>query len=119
MFIRGQTSEGWPVENQQYKIFFTGIGRDTYNQCIDYILCHFKDPFAAERLNIDIRKILDFLEFSPNACPVCENPRLRKRKIRKVHLKRHSYKLYYRVVGNKVYIDALIHDRQDIEKLFK
>lgn len=100
--------------SRRYKIFFTGKGRNTYNHCVDYVLYHFEDAFAAERLNIDIQKALNFLELSPEARPICENSKLHERGIRKIHLRRYAYKLYYHVVGDEVYIDALIHDRQDV-----
>ena len=118
-FIRGQTFEGKFALGMLYKILFTRQGRDTYDDCIDYILYRFKDPFAADGLNASIEKALSFLEISPASLPLCENPRLHKRDIRKIHLRKYKYKIFYHIDDDMVIIDALIHDSQDFENAIK
>lgn len=115
-FIRGQTFGRKSAPSMPYKIFFTKSGRNTYNNCIDYILKKFKDPFTANSLNTDIEAIIAFLETNPYSCPLCDNPKLSNRNIRKIHLRKHKYKIFYHILDNKVIIDAVTHDSQDFEK---
>ena len=116
-FIRGQTFEERSAPNMAHEIVFTRRGRKTYNNCVNYILERFKDPFAATNLNREIERALGFLESSPASCPLCDNPKLNKRGIRKIHLRKYKYKIFYHIVGKTVIIDALIHDSQDFENV--
>ena len=118
-FIRGQTFGKKSALSMPYKILFTKNGRDTYNNCINYILFKFKDPFAAGNLNNDIETILSLLETNPTSYPICENPKLNRRNIRKIHLRKHKYKIFYHISNSNVIIDALIHDSQDFENNIK
>ena len=120
MSIRGKTSESPPAKDMKYKVFFTRFGQGTYYDCIGYIRYHFKDEFAARNLENDVQHSIDILETSPKSYPVCENDSLNRRRIRKIHLSKHKYKIFYRIVSkNEVHIDAILHDRQDFENILK
>ena len=107
------------MRNMDYRIVATKKWLDTYHQCIDYILCEFGDVDVARKLEADVEYVLDMLASMPESFPVCESSRLRKRAVRKVHLRRLDYKVFYRIVEEDgvVVLLSLIHDKQDFENI--
>ena len=101
-----------------YKIIFTENGRRTYVECLDYLFSELKNAQAALSFLKDFEDQLEILKSNAHWYPVCENKHLRSRKIRKIHLRKHRYKILYRIENEiEVHIDAVYHDLQDYENI--
>lgn len=102
-----------------FKIILTKDGEKSIRNCVGYILYNFKDKFAAKNLYDDILITIESLKNNAKAHPICEDADLISRGLRKIHLRKHAYKIFYRVEGNEVLIDILLHDKQDYENILK
>lgn len=103
-----------------YDVILTVGGQEDYDRCIEYILYRFENPVAAGRLREDIEQTLDRLETMAEAFPICESEKLKHRNLRKVHLSHYDYKVFYHIENDsEVYVDAIIHDKQDFETILQ
>lgn len=94
-------------------------GRKDYAQCIEYLLYFLKNTQAANHFINQIEQTIKLLQTNPESFPFCDNPRLAKRKIRKIHLQKMNYKIFYQIVNRNVRIVAIIHDLQDYNNAIK
>ncbi|MBQ9180737.1 hypothetical protein IJ135_01420 [Candidatus Saccharibacteria bacterium] len=102
--------------DSRYKIIYTSKWYQTYDNCIDYILYVLCNVFAAKNLIEDIEKIIDKLQTDAASHAICDDSILHKYGIRRVHLAKHSYKIYYYTTNDEeVHVYALVHDLQDFE----
>ena len=107
------------ARNMAYKIAFTETGRKTYDECIEYILFELGHPQAARKLLEDIDMVLESLQMAAASFALCDDEDLRSHGLRKVHLRRHSYKIFYRVDGDNVYIEYVLHDKRDYKNIIR
>lgn len=103
-----------------FRVVLTEYAWKTLENDVDYILYNFKDAFAADNLYSDIEGTLNLLKNNPEAFNFCNNEDFQKKGIRKVHLKKHRYKIFYHIVDHReVQIDAILHDSQDFENILR
>lgn len=103
-----------------FSIHFTERGLETRDNNIDYILYKFRDVFAAERLHRDIASTLKILERGADTYNFCKDKKLQKAGIRKIHLRKYNYKIFYHILNNsEVWVDAILHDSRDFESILK
>ena len=107
------------VQNTAFKIILTERFKESRDKCIDYILSTFMNRFAAKSLYVDIERAINILSESALSYSICDNKKLAQRNVRKIHLKKHKYKIFYRVEEHTVYVDVILHDKQDFENILK
>ena len=107
------------MRDTKYKLVFTTGWNQTYYSCLDYVLKELNNRQAAESLLIDIESTLKVIADAAESFLLCENEVLRSRGLYKKHLLKHSYKIFYTVDGDKVYVQMILHDKQDFENLLK
>ena len=73
---------------------------------------------AALRLTEEFTKKAKTLETMPERCPWLYDQHVPEHKYRKLIFEKH-YMLLYQIIGNEVYIDAMIDCRQDYSWLFR
>ena len=100
---------------EEYNVVLTRIAKRQIIGCYLYIVYEFKDPLAADSFLEDVNNTIDLLKFMPTGLPLCEDDNLKKEGYRIIHLKRHRYKLLYRIKKNRVVIDAIYHNLQKIK----
>ena len=103
-----------------YKVEFTEYGANTRDDATEYLLYKVGgtgNPQAAKKFMDELDDTLDRLEAMAESFAYCENPKLYVNKIRKLHFRHMAYKVFYRVEGNIVFIDAILSDRRDYENL--
>ena len=100
-----------------FKVILTEGGQRSRDHAVDYILNELENPFAAKRFYSDVMGEVMSLETMAMSYAVCEEESLAKRQIRKVHLKKYKYKIFYHIENeNEVHIDMILHDKQDVTK---
>lgn len=89
---------------------------EVYEYLFDYVGI-FGNPNAAIKFLREYEQALDRLKTSAESYSICEENKLQKLKIRKIHFAHLKYKIFYHVVGNVVIVDFLVHDSQDYENM--
>ncbi len=102
-----------------FDVIFSEQAEQNLDRIISYCLYKLKNTQAAMNILKDVENTLKRLSYMADGLKLCENARLRDLGYRKIHLRQHSYFLLYRIEDNKVYVDAVYHDLQDYEGVFK
>lgn len=102
-----------------FNLVVLASGRATYNHCLNYIMYELENPFAAQSFSDDFYNTLDVIAENPLSYGLCDLARLHERGLRKKHLKKHKYKIFYHVEGDDIYVEAVLHDKQDFENILK
>ena len=76
------------------------------------------NPIVAQKFLNELEKTLIRIEKSAASYAFCEDGRLRKKGVRKAHLRHYKYKVLYHINGSDVIVDAICHDSQDYENMF-
>ena len=101
-----------------YKIVFTADGQKHYDRCLDYLFYELESWQAAINFRNDVSDTIKKLALGAGSYAICEDKDLMARKIRKIHLRKHKYKIFYRIVNeHEVHIDAILHDKQDFKNI--
>lgn len=103
-----------------YSLHFTDAGWDMFVNSTEYLLYKVGgngNAQAARNFLTDFDKTIKMVQDNPESYALCELKRYRKIGLRKVHLKRHNYKIIFHIEDNVIIIDAVFHDKQDYENL--
>ncbi|MBQ8992335.1 type II toxin-antitoxin system RelE/ParE family toxin [Candidatus Saccharibacteria bacterium] len=95
-----------------FEVIFADGGRSTYDHIVNYFLNELENPRVAMKWMGEVREAQKRLEYSADSYPICEEDFLEKRSLRKIRLRHYNYKVFYKIKGNKVYIEAILHDKQ-------
>lgn len=99
-----------------FEVIFTDGGRSFYDHIVNYFLNELEDPQVARKWMEEVRNVQNILATSAEASPICDDKYLAKKNIRKIRLKHYKYKIFYEIRGKKVYVKAILHDKQLPEK---
>lgn len=102
-----------------FKVKLTPQGEETYFNCLEYLLYYvggFGNPQAAKNFILDYEKTLDSLERNANGYAILEGPEFRTFAYRKIHFYHMSYKIIYHIEDDIVFVDAILHDKQSLNK---
>lgn len=99
-----------------FKVIFTEGGLRDYYGCLDYVAFDLQNPLAAQRLDRAMMDALGRISDGAESYALYDHPGLKRHNYRKIHLRRYKYKILFHIDGDVVYIDAILHDKQDVEK---
>ena len=102
-----------------YKIIITHSAQNQLDAAIHYILNVLQNEQAALSVMEDAEKTGHRLSYAAGSLKLCDDPELRALGYRMIHFKNHNYFMLYRIEDNTVYVDAIYHDLQDYENMFK
>ncbi len=102
-----------------FEVIFSEQAEQNLDKIINYCLYKLQNTQAAMNILKDAESTLKRLSYMAGSLKLCENTRLRDLGYRKIRLRQHSCFMLYRIEGNKVYVDAVYHDLQDYEGVFK
>lgn len=82
---------------------------------IKYIISEKESLQTAENVLNDYDATIESLRHVPGSLKLCDNPRLRQLKYRRINFLNHRYFMLYRIEDNLVFVDNIFHELQDNE----
>lgn len=102
-----------------FEVIFSEQAEQDLDKIISYCLYKLKNTQAAMNILSDVENTLKRLSCMADSLRLCENTLLCDLGYREIRLKQHSYFMLYRIEGNRAYVDAIYHDLQDYEGVFR
>ncbi len=96
-----------------YKVVVTKDAEEDLERFIKYLLLEKKSRKAAENVLNDYDATIESLKYVAGSLKLCDNPRLRQLKYRRINFLNHRYFMLYRIVDNIVFLDNIFHELQD------
>ncbi len=90
-----------------YRIVFSKEAVEDYDNIVAYYLDLIQNPPVLRKIVFEINRALDLIEQFPFSSEDFGDG------LRKMHLRRYKYKLFYRVEGEDIVIESILHDFQD------
>ena len=102
-----------------YNVVVTKDAEEDLERFIQYLIFDKKSMQAAENVLNDFEATIESLKHVAGSLKLCDNPRLRQLKYRRINFLNHRYFMLYRIEEKVVFIDNIFHELQDYEnKLF-
>ncbi len=98
---------------KKYKIVITDGANKQIGQFLRYVRNTLCNEQAYESLKEDYRETLHELETMAGIIAIDNNALLKKRKLRKIHFRRHRYTILYRVEEDIAYVIEIHHELED------
>ena len=95
-----------------FNIILTDGGRRTRDRIFDYYLNELQDSYIAQKVYKDYLMTLDALAKTADAHPIYEDIGITGENLRRIRFNHYKYKIFYEIRGDKVYIKAILHDKQ-------
>ena len=101
------------------EVIISELAMNMLDDYIAYLLFEKKSEQAAKNLIMDARESKDKQLNVAESLRYCNDEDLKRLGYRPIFFIKHNYLYIYRVDDNKVYIEAIYHQLQDYENLFK
>lgn len=101
------------------KVIITKFAQNQLRQYLKYILEQFKSTQAAKAVKEDALETKKQLLAVSDSLKYCDDSELKDLGYKTIHFNKHNYFFVYSVRDNIAYIEAVYHDLQDYENLFK
>ena len=98
-----------------YRIVVTPDAKKDLDQFIKYLMDEKKNKQAAKNVLDDFEATKESLKYVAGSLKLCDNPRLKKLRYRRINFLSHNYFMMYRIVDQIVFIDNVFHELQDYE----
>ena len=100
-------------------VVITRRAQDQLDSYVLYLLMEKSSQQAAKALVADARKTKEALLNIGGILGRCADEELKALGYQKIHFRNHAYFFIYRIIDNVAYIEAVYHELQDYENLFK
>lgn len=101
------------------RVIMTDLAQSQLDSYIDYLLIEKSSPQAAKAIKDDALLTVEALLLSADTLAYCDDDDLTALGYRKIHFSKHRYLFLYRIVEDIAYIEAVYHQLQDYENIFK
>ena len=98
-----------------YKVIVTQDAEEDLDKFLHYLIYEKGNRQAAKNVLDDFEMTKERLKKIAGSLKDCDNPKLRFLGYKRINFIKHRYFILYRVVENKVIIDAIFHELQDYE----
>ena len=98
-----------------YKVVVTRDAEADLDRFIKYFIFEKESMQAAGNVLNDYDATIESLRHVAGSLKLCDNPRLRQLKYRRINFLNHRYFMLYRIENNVVFVDIIFHDLQDYE----
>lgn len=99
----------------EYKIVVTQDAQEDLDRFISYLIYEKESIQAAQNVLNDYDATIESLKYVAGSLKLCDNPKLRQFKYRRINFLNHRYFMLYRIVNNVIFIDSIFHELQDYE----
>ncbi len=96
-----------------YKVAVTRDAEADLDRFIKYLIFEKESMQAAENVLNDYDATIESLRHVAGSLKLCDNPRLRQLKYRRINFLNHRYFMLYRIEDNVVFVDNIFHELQD------
>lgn len=96
-------------------MLMTADAEEDLDRFLKYLLFEKKSEQAAKNLLDDFENTKKELAVVAESLGMCQNPRLKELKYRRIGFLKHKYFMLYRVEGNMAIVDNIFHELQDYE----
>ncbi len=101
------------------KVVITRKAQGQLREFIGYIRRQYKNEQAAKAVMADARNTQNMLIDVGESLAYCPDPILAAYGYKTIHFQKHRYFFVFEIRGNIAYIEAVYHDLQDYENIFK
>ena len=102
-----------------YEIVMTQLAKEQLDAFLRYLLVDLQNEQAASNLLNDAMDLQESMTFIAGSLPLCQDPDLFERGIRKISFTKHRYLWLYRIEDHTAYVMAMYHELQDYQNTFK
>ena len=99
-----------------YKVIITPDAEEDLDRFLAYLINERNSKQAAINVLNDFEATVQTLTTVAGSLKMCDNLRLRELGYRRINFLSHRYFMLYRIEKNKVYVDAILHGLQDLER---
>ena len=107
------------MRNMAYKVVIMPPAKEQLDMYIGYTIRVFKNKQAAKAIIDDARRTKKKLSNVAGSLALCENKILAKNGYRRILFDKHEFFMVYRIVDDMVVVDAMYHELQDYEGVFR
>ncbi len=100
-----------------YEVVVTKDAEEDLERFIKYLIFEKDNLHAAENVLNDYDATVESLRHVAESLKLCDNPRLRQLKYRRINFLNHRYFMLYRIEDNMVFVDNIFHELQDYENM--
>lgn len=97
----------------EYKVVVTRDAEEDLERFVKYLIIEKESMQAAENVLNDYDATIESLKHVAGSLKLCDNPRLRQSKYRRINFLNHRYFMLYRIEDNVVFVDNIFHELQD------
>jgi plasmid stabilization system protein ParE len=98
-----------------YKVVVTRDAESDLDRFIKYLIFEKESLQAAENVLNDYDATIESLRHVAGSLKLCDNPRLRQLKYRRINFLNHRYFMLYRIEDNVVFVDNIFYELQEYE----
>ncbi len=98
-----------------YKVVVTKDAEEDLDCFIKYLIFEKESLQVAENVLNDYDATVESLKHVAGSLKLCDNPRLRQLKYRRINFLNHRYFMLYRIENNVVFVDNIFHELHDYE----
>lgn len=102
-----------------YKVVLSERASEQLDSYVQYLAVRLGNVQAGSNLLDDALDTSEALSFVAGSLPLCADPDLRRRGIRKMLFTRHRYLWLYQIDGDIAQVKAMYHELQDYENIFR
>lgn len=102
-----------------FEVVLTSKAEAGIQEILDYVFYELENAQAAYSIEQDMKETIGRLSYVAGSLKLCDDPELRIRGYRTIHLKRHRYFMLYKTIGACAYVIGVYHDLQDYENTLK
>lgn len=99
----------------QFNVDVSELAESQYDNILDYLANVMCNPQAVTGVISDFDYAIEELEKKASLFGYCNDERLRRLELHKLHLRHHKYVLVYRIDGQNVIVEGMYHESQDYE----
>ena len=101
------------------KVIMTRRAQEQLEDYVAYVLLIKENPQAAKSILDDALETRNTLIVVAESLKLCDDEDLHALGYRKISFHKHDYLYLYQVIEDTVYVEAVYHEQQDYENIFK
>ena len=98
-----------------YRVVVVPEAKEQFKDYLAYIVNHLMNVEAALAVADDYDETIAALENNAGSIKICDEPELARRKLRKIHFRRHNYIMLYRIKDDIAEVVKIYHTLEDYE----
>lgn len=106
-------------EDMVFEVQLTPKAERQAQRILDYIFYELENAQAAYSVEQDMKATIKRLAGVAGSLKLCDDPELRAKGLRTIHLERHRYFMLYTITDKRALVIGIYHDLQDYENALR